>query len=75
MISRSLYRRLERLENRVRAWTCVPVIEVVFVAPDWTSYKFADDGSKVWVNPPEGFKEGDPVGDYRLRRDNESAGH
>jgi len=70
MISRNLYKRLERLEaDALTAWGRDAIL-VAFVnsglRPACVS---GPDGSRVWWKPPEGCKVGEPV----VYRDNHDA--
>jgi len=69
MISRNLYKRLERLEESARTDWGRDAIIVAFVNSALRpACVIGPDGSRVWWKPPEGCKAGEPVA-YRDNHD------
>jgi hypothetical protein len=72
MIKRILCRRLERLEAHVLPADRVPLFQIVYAhAKDGKpagSSVIGPDGRHVWLEPPEGWKKGEPVEDSHIRQ-------
>jgi len=65
MIKRNLYRRLEQLEAHVMPDERAPLFQLVYAHPrdgkPACSSVVEPDGRRVWLEPPEGCKKGEPV--------------
>jgi hypothetical protein len=64
MIHRNLYKRLERLEASAREATVPRLVLINEGTAAGLTSVWGPDGRLVWLEPPEGYRAGEPIEDH-----------